>query len=104
VEKTKERLESKLEAVKIELERLEKRLSAKGDYGHGKGDPMVVRWELDLARRRQVESEIELIEAALERIEEGRYGVCERCGEPIREERLEVLPYSRLCMACAREE
>jgi DnaK suppressor protein len=103
VEEIRERLERKLERVREELDRLEERLSAKGDYGHGKGDPLVVRWELDLARRRQVENEIELIEAALVRIDEGHYGVCERCGEPIREERLEALPYTRLCMACARE-
>jgi DnaK suppressor protein len=101
VEEIRECLERKLEAVHDELARLEERLSAKGDYGHGKGDPLVVRWELDLARRQQVENEIELIEAALECIDEGRYGICERCGEPIREERLEALPYTRLCMACA---
>jgi RNA polymerase-binding transcription factor DksA len=101
VEEIRQRLELDLERVCDELDRLEERLSIKGEYGHGKGDPLVVRWELDLARRRQVEEEIELIEAALQRINEGRYGICEQCGGSIRDERLEVLPYTRLCMACA---
>ena len=44
------------------------------------------------------------IEEALERIEEGTYGLCENCGKPIPKTRLKALPYARLCMACKREE
>jgi DnaK suppressor protein len=40
------------------------------------------------------------IDAALQRLEDGSYGICERCAEPIRWERLEVLPMSRLCTPC----
>lgn len=43
------------------------------------------------------------IVAALRRFEQGTYGLCERCGEAILEERLEVLPYTRYCTACAEE-
>lgn len=42
------------------------------------------------------------IAAALDRIESGTYGLCERCGEPIDPRRLEVAPESVLCIACAR--
>lgn len=35
------------------------------------------------------------IDAALERIDNGTYGICERTGEPIAVERLEALPYAR---------
>ena len=35
---------------------------------------------------------------ALERVETGEYGLCEVCGNPIPVERLEVLPYSTLCV------
>ena len=38
---------------------------------------------------------------ALKRIDEGTYGNCENCGRPIIEERLELLPYTRYCTACA---
>ena len=37
------------------------------------------------------------IEAALEKIREGKYGICEKCGEPIEEEILDIDPESRLC-------
>jgi DnaK suppressor protein len=46
------------------------------------------------------ESAIGEIEAALERLENGSYGICERCIEPIPFERLEVLPMTRLCTPC----
>jgi DnaK suppressor protein len=39
---------------------------------------------------------------ALARIEQGRYGVCERCGKRIAKERMRALPYARYCMPCAR--
>jgi len=40
------------------------------------------------------------IEAALARIDSGRYGWCEQCGGAILAERLEVLPQTRYCAAC----
>ncbi len=46
--------------------------------------------------------ELEQIEAALERIEAGDYGVCEDCGKPIGRERLRALPYVTLCLECKR--
>lgn len=39
------------------------------------------------------------IDAALERIERGEYGMCESCGEPIEERRLEAVPWARRCFA-----
>ena len=38
--------------------------------------------------------------AALERIEEGTFGKCEKCGQEIPVERLEALPSTRLCVSC----
>jgi RNA polymerase-binding transcription factor DksA len=40
------------------------------------------------------------VEHALERLENGTYGSCEGCGEPIPFERLEAIPSARLCVAC----
>ena len=45
--------------------------------------------------------EILRIEAALEKIEEGSYGICENCGTTIPEARLEVMPDAVLCVTCA---
>ncbi len=44
------------------------------------------------------------IDAALDRIARGTYGICERCGEPIPLARLEVIPYARLCMKCLKSQ
>lgn len=41
------------------------------------------------------------IVAALRRIEDGRYGACLDCGEPIAPDRLEVLPEAARCILCA---
>jgi len=46
------------------------------------------------------ESALSEIDSALQRLEEGSFGICERCAEPIPWERLEVLPMSRLCTPC----
>ena len=40
------------------------------------------------------------IENALQRIEEGTYGYCEECGEPIEEGRLLAKPFAVLCVRC----
>ena len=41
------------------------------------------------------------IDAALTRLEAGSYGICEHCGAPIAEGRLEARPAARLCITCA---
>ncbi len=40
------------------------------------------------------------IEEALRKIEEGTYGYCEECGEPIEEGRLLAKPFATLCISC----
>ncbi|PYM15220.1 MAG: RNA polymerase-binding protein DksA [Candidatus Rokuibacteriota bacterium] len=40
--------------------------------------------------------------SALQKIDEGSFGACERCGEPIAEKRLEALPFARYCIDCQR--
>jgi DnaK suppressor protein len=40
------------------------------------------------------------IEAALGRIEEGTYGLCESCGDEIPEKRLTAMPFARFCITC----
>jgi RNA polymerase-binding transcription factor DksA len=46
-------------------------------------------------------AEIRRIRAALARIAEGTYGECAKCGEPIAEARLDVLPATPFCSRCA---
>lgn len=74
-------------------------------------DPMPKDWE-DQASERQGDEvlqalgqhdldELRRIDAALDRIEQGTYGTCARCGEPISAERLEAVPTAPLCRTCA---
>ncbi len=44
------------------------------------------------------------IDAALEKIEQGEYGLCESCGEPIGLKRLEARPVAELCIDCKAEQ
>ena len=45
--------------------------------------------------------EISQINAALNRIEEGAYGECATCGDPVGEKRLEAIPHAAQCILCA---
>lgn len=92
-------LEEALQAAQEDAAQLDKHIHIKGDYGHGRG---VVDWELNLALRRQMEREIEQLDAALRQMDEGHYGECRACGKVISPERQEALPYATLCVACAR--
>lgn len=40
-------------------------------------------------------------DAAIARVADGTYGVCERCGQPIGEDRLHARPVARTCIQCA---
>jgi RNA polymerase-binding transcription factor DksA len=42
------------------------------------------------------------IESSLRRIDAGRYGVCEACGEMIADARLRAIPWTRICVECAQ--
>lgn len=44
---------------------------------------------------------LEEVEAAIERLQQGSYGKCERCGNQIAPARLEAMPAARRCIACA---
>lgn len=65
-------------------------------------------WESDrnfLLRIRERERKlIEKIRGALERIDQGIFGICERCGEEISEKRLEARPVTTLCINCKQEQ
>jgi RNA polymerase-binding transcription factor DksA len=52
-------------------------------------------------RLEEARSTLIAVSQALQRLDEGRYGTCERCGEPIAEERLLALPTVRTCYSCA---
>lgn len=52
-----------------------------------------------LSSRREALFEIDL---ALQKINQGKYGFCERCDKPISKRRLKFLPQARLCIKCSK--
>jgi RNA polymerase-binding protein DksA len=53
------------------------------------------------ALARQVRQHLDEVESALSRIRDGTYGLCETCGRPIAQDRLEARPAARACIPCA---
>jgi len=70
------------------------------DEESGEGGTMSVERERDLTLSAQARAAIEEIDRALNKIDSGRYGVCEQCGQPIPKARLKALPYAALCVGC----
>ena len=54
------------------------------------------------ASERQRRADIQRIEAALKRLDDGEYGYCVDCGEAIAAKRLEVDPAAAFCIRCAK--
>lgn len=91
-----------LDRTKQLIDRLEKALEVKPDYGLGEGDPAIVRWEMNQALLAQSREREASLQRAVERLNEGQYGKCIECGQPIHPDRLAVVPGTRLCIRCAR--
>jgi RNA polymerase-binding protein DksA len=47
---------------------------------------------------------LKLIDSALTRIKQGKYGLCVKCGKRIPSDRLEAIPYALMCIECKSEE
>jgi RNA polymerase-binding transcription factor DksA len=56
-------------------------------------------WKQEILRKREYEQLVR-VERALHKFEEGTYGLCDLCGQPIGAERLEALPEADLCYRC----
>jgi RNA polymerase-binding transcription factor DksA len=61
-------------------------------------EPPTFDHQRDLTVLEDIDAELNDIEHALRRLEDGSYGVCERCHQPIGEDRLEAVPAARLCV------
>ena len=56
--------------------------------------------QIDMAGGELFEDRLYEIDHALKAIDDGGYGTCERCGQPINPERLEVNPWATFCITC----
>ncbi|MBM9468937.1 TraR/DksA family transcriptional regulator [Nakamurella leprariae] len=83
-----------------EIRRL--RLDRSDDDEHDpEGSPLSAEWSRLDGRHRAAQHRVRDVEAALTRLDAGRYGVCERCGSAIASGRLEALPTATHCVRCA---
>jgi len=82
--------------VESELDQLqEMELNDEGDFAAANNDHIV-----ENAIGNQQDLELHEIEAALARIKDGVYGICDMCEEPIGIHRLKVKPHAKYCIDC----
>lgn len=86
-----------------ELERLREALKVEVDVDAEEGDPDLIEREKNVALVSQLEVKQARVRAALRSMDKGKYGICERCGQEIPTERLEVRPDATLCVKCQAE-
>lgn len=103
IEQYRKRLESNRESAVRFLERLgDERRSLDGDLPQDVGDHSVSTLSKEFLMRQSSEQRrmVRNIDAALQRIRQGSFGVCARCGEEIPARRLSALPWTEYCIAC----
>ena len=111
--------ETKLAELRSSLE--EQRENLRREVGAQGGDPDSDDAEIDVERgfadsahataerartlsvMKALRSNLRWVNRALTKMELGTYGSCERCGNPIGEERLDALPWAILCIDCKRK-
>ena len=99
-------LRSFLEDERTRLEALIAQMDAEGGvnlgYGNHMADDATDAYEQakELALHQNAKQLLDQVTDALERFEEGTYGVCTRCGTEIDPARLKALPYVTLCLHC----
>ena len=99
------RVLGELDYTEEEIDDLQRQTAAeREDEQIGGGASFTLDREIDRALEEDAERELRAIEAALGRIEDGAYGTCANCGEPISVGRLEARPYATLCIGCAQRD
>lgn len=103
IEREHKRLLEEQERLEGELEHLRENMQQEVDIEPDEGDPVFFEREKSAALMAVLERRLQDITRALRALEKGEYGICERCGNPIEPERLEVKPDATMCLNCQRE-
>ena len=99
----RERLIDEREIAMLELSRLQEQMKTEIEHDTDEGDPDVYEREKLLAVIRTLEDKIVSLNHALKALDQGQYGICERCGNEIGAERLKAVPGTTLCVKCKAE-
>jgi len=75
------------------------------DYGDKEDENAaeVADFEKNLSLEKTLEVSLYNVNKAIKKIEEGNYGLCEKCGQPINPKRLEAFPSATSCMVCKQK-
>ncbi len=94
------KLEQERAQIVQELVRLREALKSEVDGDVGEGDPEMVERDMIMTRIHEQERKLKSIEDVLQQAQQGKYGICERCGKPIDPARLEAIPETTFCLEC----
>ena len=109
----KKQLEAELERLEAEVAEIEREghealseASGENNYRDHMADQGSATFEreLDMTLDENVRAALAEVRKALARIEDGTYGTCERCSQPISDSRLEAMPTANLCITCKAAE
>ncbi len=103
IEKYRAMLLSERDRIIGEIMRMQKEASEVGsDEVKDVGDMSISYFSQEMLSSLEEEERKILLEVehALKKMENGTYGICERCGGEIEGERLDVKPYARYCIRC----
>jgi len=96
LETERESLLEELKTTALVAERRER-----GPYGeYGELATEIVEVEKGLILEKRVRDQLAEVEHALDKFDQGTYGLCDSCGQPIEPARLEALPHASLCLSC----
>ncbi len=99
----RDRLLAEREVTVLELGRLREQMKTEIEHDTEDGDPEVYEREKLMAIIRTLEEKLTSIDYAQKALEQGVYGICERCGNEIGSERLKAIPDTTLCVKCKAE-
>lgn len=100
VEHNKQVLIQEREKLLEDILLLKETLKSEVDVDVEEGDPEIIEREKSVTLLDALELKLTAVEHALNSIKAEQYGVCERCGVEIPQERLEVKPEATLCVKC----
>jgi DnaK suppressor protein len=107
----REQLQAEVEGLRAEIAQAESQIAerlgdAVGDAGDDQADAGAKTFarEHELALTQNARELLELSERALAKMDEGTFGVCESCGQPVGKARLQAFPRAILCVTCKQRE
>lgn len=101
----REEVVARLDDIRATLDELIRdRAGSNDDDEHDpEGVPLSAEWSRLSGLADAAQAELEQVDAALARVDDGTYGVCAGCGKKIPQGRLQIRPFAEYCVACAEK-